>query len=388
MKRDRRGVLLVTGGRTHQENYAAMFAADPRCRLVGLTDEADVSADRKRWNAQLADSLGVPLLPDLDAALARDDVEIVSVCSEPERRARIAWRAVEAGKHVYVDKPLGSDLAQVDALVAAAARRRVKTQMFSMLRAPWVQRTREVVDSGRIGTLVGLHADLLFAKGTAGTAPTIGPRREQAPPGQFTFVDSKREVYTTAIYSLVHMMWLTGRSIVAVRAVTGNYFFAEHARNDCEDFGALLVRLDGDLEASLTAGRIGWTSHPEGGPMRMTLAGTRGSVTIDAYRPRLEISNDEPPWTPPRRNPDDPMGFWSSTTAAAGVRPKTNWQTLDAGGKSDASFFVDCIEQDRESDLPVARAAQATEAILAGYRSAAEGAWVTLPIDRDPWATG
>ncbi len=63
------GVLLVTGGRTHQENYAPEFQKDPRCRIVGLTDEDGLSSDRERWNRELAETLGVPLLAGLDRAL-------------------------------------------------------------------------------------------------------------------------------------------------------------------------------------------------------------------------------------------------------------------------------------------------------------------------------
>ena len=36
------GVLLIGGYRTHQENYARMFAADPRCQLIACSDEPDV----------------------------------------------------------------------------------------------------------------------------------------------------------------------------------------------------------------------------------------------------------------------------------------------------------------------------------------------------------
>ena len=73
--RDKLGVLLVTGGRTHQENYAEGFAADPRCTLVGLTDEPDLPALRQQLNRELADTLKVPVLADLDAALNAAGVE-------------------------------------------------------------------------------------------------------------------------------------------------------------------------------------------------------------------------------------------------------------------------------------------------------------------------
>jgi predicted dehydrogenase len=164
-----------------------------------------------------------------------------------------------------------------------------------------------------------------------------------------------------------------------VYATTSNYFFAEHVRNDVEDFGMMLLGLEGGLTASLTAGRIGWSSDPAAGPNRMLLVGTRGSLLIDAYRPRLEVWSDAPPWTPPAVNPGDPMGFWRSGQAEAGVRPKRTWVAdLLGPGASEASYFVDCIEQGRESDMPAARAAEGIEILMAGYHSAATGRVVVL----------
>ena len=40
------GVLLISGRLTHQENYALNLRADPRCSLIGLSDEADVPPER------------------------------------------------------------------------------------------------------------------------------------------------------------------------------------------------------------------------------------------------------------------------------------------------------------------------------------------------------
>ena len=100
------GVLLVSGRLTHQENYALNLRADPRCTLVGLSDELDVSPERAFLNKQYAEDLGIHYWPDLDEALARDDVHIVSICADPERRGRIVARCADAGKHVYIDKPM------------------------------------------------------------------------------------------------------------------------------------------------------------------------------------------------------------------------------------------------------------------------------------------
>ena len=80
------GLLLITGNQTHQENYARAFAADDRCRLIGLTDEASLPTRRRELNQELADELGIPFFEDFSEAVNRDDVDFVSICAEPERR--------------------------------------------------------------------------------------------------------------------------------------------------------------------------------------------------------------------------------------------------------------------------------------------------------------
>jgi predicted dehydrogenase len=372
------GVLLVAGGRTHQEDYALQFRSDPRCRLIGLADERGVPAHRARWNRELAESLGIPLLDDLDAALARADVHIASVCAEPERRGRLGAACARAGKHVYMDKPLAGSLEEAEALDAAVREAKVRSQMFSLCRTPWAERARQLVRSGVLGELVAAHCDLLFAKGPAGSAERR-PRREHYPPARFTFTDSKRELYTTAVYSIGLLRWISGREVRRVFATTQNYFFAAHQKNDVEDFGAALFTFDGGMTGSITAGRIGWTSHSGGGPMRIQLTGTRGSAMVDAYRPRIEVSDAEAPWTAPPLNPEDPMGFWTSTRRASGEKLKRAWLVpAPAGARSDAGYFIDCILEERESDVSVRDGRATLEALFACYRSAAAGAPVEL----------
>ena len=94
------GVLLLGGNRTHQENYASSFAQDARCRLVAFADELDAPPERIALARSLAESLNLPFISDLNTALAREDVHIVSLCTEVERRGKVGAKCAEAGKHV------------------------------------------------------------------------------------------------------------------------------------------------------------------------------------------------------------------------------------------------------------------------------------------------
>lgn len=376
------GVLLVSGSHTHQEMYAAAFAADSRCQLVALTDEPDVNGRRKELNQRLADALGIPYLPDLAKALERKDVHIVSICAPPERRGRIAVRCAAAGKHLYLDKPLVPKLAEADALVAAVTKAGVKSQMFSMITQPWARQAKALLASDKLGKLLAIHADTFFAKGYAGTAALGTPRKEEYPPERQQLLDAKRELDNIGVYPVAMIRWLTGKKFRSVYGVTGNYFFKENQKHNVDDFGVLAATLDDGVPVTISAGRVGWTSHPAGGVNRVILVGTEGTAVIDAHRPRLEVSTDEKPWVPPSANPADPHGFWQSTQEEVHLMPKKAWVPVQPPGPSDVSYFLDSIDANRDSDLPVPEAAHAAEVILAGYKSAATGDPVQLPLPR------
>ena len=379
------GILLVSGKYTHQENYSRVFEKDPRCRLVALTDEADVDEERARLNVAWADELGIPHLPDLDEALTRGDVHIVSVCAEPERRARIVACCARAGKHVYIDKPMTPFLEAADDAVRAAEEAGVQTQMFSFIHGAHARQAKQIVEAGELGALVAIHADCLFAKGPPGTAELGQPRKQPFPPTEFTFVDSKAELYAMGVYPIGLVRWLTGKEVESVYCRTENYFFEAHQRNGVEDFGFIAMKLEGGISATITGGRIGWSSHASAGLNQIHLIGTKGSLVLTPYRPRLELYASEPPWEPPEVNPNDPMGFWGSGQTEVNARPRRTWLPVPGASPSvsDESSFVDCIVEDRESEMDVREAAMLTEILVAGYKSAATGEVIKLPLPRD-----
>ncbi|MEO8494037.1 MAG: Gfo/Idh/MocA family oxidoreductase, partial [Planctomycetota bacterium] len=218
------GVLLVAGDHTHQPGYAEALMADDRCKLIGVVDEDDVPDSRRRLNQRLADRLGIPLLPSLASALARDDVHIVSVCAEPFRRGRIIVQAAQAGKHLYLDKPLAGSIKDADAIVAAVRESGVVAHMFTQVHWDPAQRVRAIVESGELGELVAVHCDVCFAKGHGGTADLSRARVEHETPTRFELPDSKRELTNVGVYPVAMLLWLLRQNVKRVHGVTGNFF--------------------------------------------------------------------------------------------------------------------------------------------------------------------
>ena len=379
---DKYGVLLLGGHRTHQENYAQLFANDPRCCLIAFADEKDAPSERIALARSLAEELNLPYIPDLNVALAREDVHIVSLCTEVERRGRIGAKCAEAGKHVYLDKPMALNVEQSMQIVVAVANTGVRTQMFSNIHSAWARTVKQALDSGCVGELKAIHCDVMFAKGHPGTA-LIGKKRIQKPTlERYSFVEAKPELFDIGVYAVSMVNWLTRKRVQRVFGGTANYFFKEHHGCDVEDFGALVLSLEDGITATIAAGRYGWQSHAQGGVRKVHLVGTDAALTFDASANRLEVFAAGPSFEPPTPHPLDPMGMWSSTQAEIKLQPKQHWIDVNSGndGQREFTAFIDCIENGVESEMNAEFAAHSVEIICAGYRSAASGEVISIPV--------
>ena len=370
------GVLCIGGLQTHQENHAAAFHADPRSHIVAVADIAEVDERRRNLNARLAEQYGVPYIEGVEEALSLPGVDIVSMCADVEYRHTVAIACARAGKILFLDKPLASKADRAESMTATIAESGVVSQMYSFVNTPWAKAAKECVESGRLGRLLSVHADILFAKGPGGTAKGNVPRIESAVPERFTFVESKREFFDLGVYPIGLCLWLADAVPTEVSAVTGNYFFEQHEQNDTEDFGAVSMSFESGVVATATVGRIGWNSHPAGGPHRITIVGELGPERFDAWEPRLEIYSTAEPPKLPEPHPQDPMGMWRSTQQAAGIPKKTTYAPLADETRwypDDIEAFLDCLEQGREPVMSAARALGPSRVISAAYRSAASG---------------
>lgn len=102
---------------------------------------------------------------DWRSVLDREDIHIVDICAPGWMHAEIAVAALEAGKHVILEKPLANTLAEADILAAAAqaaAARGVQSMVgFNYRRVPALSLARELIAEGRLGTVRQVRASYL-----------------------------------------------------------------------------------------------------------------------------------------------------------------------------------------------------------------------------------
>jgi predicted dehydrogenase len=118
--------------------------------------------DPRRLEAAKKDHPAARTGTDLDAMLARVDLDAIVVATPPSRHHAMALAALRAGKHVWVEKPLALTAAEGRELVAAAAERG-KTLFVdeTFLYDPLVREMKRVIDGGELGDLFHLSFERL-----------------------------------------------------------------------------------------------------------------------------------------------------------------------------------------------------------------------------------
>jgi predicted dehydrogenase len=139
------------------------FALDI-ARRAGNRVETIASRDQTRA-AHLREMVGAPRTsPSYQALLEDPAVDVVYVATVNSVHRRHALWALEAGKHVVVEKPLAMDAAQAREIAdrAAAAGRFCMEGMWMRMH-PLIRRAQSLVRSGAIGNLLGVRAELSTA---------------------------------------------------------------------------------------------------------------------------------------------------------------------------------------------------------------------------------
>ena len=147
------------------------FIDVPGTRVTAVTDVVEASAvgTAERFGAVVADDPG--------ALATRADVDLVYVATPPALHHPLAMLALEAGKHVIVEKPLALALHQADEMIETARRRNLlivanlMQRYGELVRAlfadqlAWIRDPRHrrtvAVDNGRSSLLMAINADRL-----------------------------------------------------------------------------------------------------------------------------------------------------------------------------------------------------------------------------------
>jgi predicted dehydrogenase len=258
-------------GKAHLNNYSKINAAE----VVAIADinEAEAQAVSERF--------GIPnVFTDFHKLLERDDIEAVDVCMHNNLHRAATVAGLEAGKHVYCEKPLAGSYIDAEAMLQAARDTgKMLAMQLSTLYSKEVRAAKELIEAGRLGKVY--HAR------------STGFRRRGRPfvdgYGSPTFVQKEISaggaLYDMGVYHIASMLYLLGNP--PVQTISGKVYQETDMDPDrrrisgynVEELGLGFVRFAGNLSLDIIES---WAIHLDRFESSVVV-GSQGGVRLEPF---------------------------------------------------------------------------------------------------------
>jgi UDP-N-acetyl-2-amino-2-deoxyglucuronate dehydrogenase len=340
--------------------HALAYQALANSELVGV---CDVSSERA--NA-FAEKLYVNPYTDLAEMLKREQVDVLSICTQHTQHPAAVEIAAAAGVHVISEKPLAIDLASCDRAIAAARAAGIKLGVISQRR--WyepVMRMKEAIDSGKLGKPVLAIVTMLGWR---------EPAYYLSDPWRGTWAgEGGGVVVSQAPHYLDLLCWLMGPA-AELHAYWDNY---NHPGIEVDDTVVASVRFESGGMGSIVLSN----SQRPGLWGKIHIHGSSGAsvgAEIDSGSPFISGVTEkmDPPfndiWTVPGEERN--LEPWNSEDRS---RP---WNVMTYYHQLQLADFLAAVLQDREPMVNGEAGRQVVELFTAVYRSQKEHAPQKLPL--------
>ncbi len=371
------GSLAQRGILPHTFQDDAREKIEPVAVCDNVPGRAEAVAEKWRWREAYT---------DYDAMLAHADIEAVFIATPIPLHYPQVMAALEAGKHVYVQKSMATTLAEADAIVKLARSKGLKlcASPGEMLRPPWPQ-IKEVVQQGMLGrvywALAGMqssgHEYEQFRR-EDDVLSNVDPTWYYKPGGG--------PVYDMTVYCLHELTGILGpvRRVAAMSGIGLPVREWKGKRIEVEMDDNTLLLLDfGNATFGYAFG-----ANCRGGPLpRLAIFGTDGTVSTGLGRRTGGSSGSS------SGPPASGRGYSSSVTIT-GRHVEGGEQELavpempyrvgphreigEAHGYADLMHLIDCILEDKDPIPSGEHARHVVEIIEKAYQSAREGRTLEL----------
>ena len=248
--------VAVIGAGFWGKNHARVFKELEETELIAV---CDIDAEKAK---SLAKQFGVEAYANVGKMLRRADIEAVTICTWSTSLAKEALKALKAGKHVLVEKPMAANSRQAEKLLKTAEKEELHlTVGFLMRFIPGIQYIKESIEKGTIGELV------------CATAKRVSQWPER--------IGDVGVVKDLAIHDIDMMRHLFGGDPVAVYAKTGNM---KHKR--FEDYAHIMLTFEGGKNAFIESN---WLTPYK--TRVLVVTGSEAIAKLDYITQELTIEN-------------------------------------------------------------------------------------------------
>jgi predicted dehydrogenase len=255
------------------EEHARKLAADKRCSLRLLYD-----LDKKKTLRIAARYQGTKAAPDYRTMVESKDINLIIIASYDDAHFHQATAAMEAGKHLFVEKPICQNLKQIMQLKALFMKHHGKIKLGSNLilrSVPLYKWLRDKIQNGDFGQIYAFDGDYLYG------------RIHKITEGWRGKIDNYSAIQGGGIHLIDLMLWLTGKRPESVFA-SGNRICTAHAQQRFNDFYSVTMQDSDGFVCRITTnlGCVHRHQHV------MRIFGTKATFIFDDAGPRLHLTRD------------------------------------------------------------------------------------------------
>lgn len=342
------GFGLIGCGRIADKHIASLAA----CRDAQLTALCDIRPERmeeaelayRRSRAGAADAGSIAHYDDVSRLLADDRVQAVIICTHSAMHAELAVRALQAGKHLVLEKPMTLSSQDAEAIIEQAAAHGLEVQICHQLRyRPVMRRIKQLIDQGSFGRLY------------LGTA-TIRLRRSAEYYAEASWRGSWDQdggmLLNQGIHLIDLLQWFLGDAahVYSQMAKTG-------LPKQTEDVATGLIRFQNGAIGVVEANTI---SQPDNLDNEIALFGDKGTIRIGGIKMneirRWYVEDGAQPPDPQQAAADEHRIMYESfISRLMGDRSAMNIDAVE-GSKALGIIFAmyESVRRAREVELPVA----------------------------------
>lgn len=353
-----------------------------RSALLAGAELVGVAASTPSRSATAAEELRTTAYDSAEDLATSDDIDVLHICTPNHLHVPLALAAMEAGKHVVVEKPIGRSAEEARRLTDAAGDGRVATVPFVYRFYPTVRELRDRVRRGELGDLRLLHGTYLqdwMADANDynwRVDPELGgASRAFADIGShwcdlMEFVTGHRIVELVADLVTAVDERSASEHVEAFARSSGG---GERTKVTTEDVATLLFRTDRGAAGSVTISQV---SHGRKNRLWLEVDGAAGSGAFEQERPDQLWLGSKDATTTVQRDAAVLSAAAAPYSTLPGGHPQGYHDCFDA-------FVADTYEAIRNGvpdGLPTVadglRAAVITDAVLASSRARS---WVEVP---------
>jgi predicted dehydrogenase len=369
------GIGIIGAGAVLNRHAAAYLSLPRSARLVAVSDVDRARAERARQLYRMQAAYA-----DHRELLAREDVDVVSVCTRPDTHVRLVSDAVGAGKHVLCEKPIARTLGEADEVIAASERQpgiRVSC-LYQWRSDPSVRLARTLLEGNQLGRPLLAEVRLRTWRPDAYYVPEAARESWR--------LDGGGVLIVVAIHQLDLLLSLLGEAS-AVSAQMDTFLKPTEGEDTLVGWirfrsGVLAtVRCtvcdqENDFSIDLL-GADGAIRLRGGGELNVC----RWEVSARDRRKRRELEAIARRVSPrPARGPG-PLAVrllsrWSRVRGRPWLPPAHWWHTPFIRG------FLEAVQRGEPAPVPPREARRSLELVTAMYQSALFGSAVRLPLDR------